>query len=350
MTSETTESSSAKSEELPDGVEGPSTTSPTRSAKERGASTRNGAADQRTRPTSTRPRRTGMDTARQRWGWLFVAPFSIIFICFLVAPICYAFWMSLHNKTLAAGETFSGLSNYVKAFTDEIFLGGLARVGAFALVMVPVQILVALVAALVLDTLVTKFAKTSRLLIFVPYAIPAVIGALMWGFLYSPRFGPAADIFGIFGLTAPDFLAQNMIFGSLVNIVTWQWAGYYMIIIYAALRGVDPAVYEAARIDGANGWQISTRIKAPMISSSLVMVVIFAMIGTLQFFTEPQVLRSVAQGAIPPTYTPNMYAYNLAFSYSQFNYASTISFALGIVVFIGSYLFLFLTRKQSGLK
>jgi multiple sugar transport system permease protein len=87
-----------------------------------------------------------------------------------------------------------------------------------------------------------------------------------------------------------------------------------------------------------------------MIASSMVMVLIFALIGTLQFFTEPQVLRAVAQGAIPVSYTPNMYAYSLAFSYSQFNYASAISFALGIVVFIGSYFFLFLTRKQSGLK
>ena len=82
----------------------------------------------------------------------------------------------------------------------------------------------------------------------------------------------------------------------------------------------------------------------------MVMVVVFSLIGTLQFFTEPQVLRSIAQGAIPPDYTPNMYAYSLAFSYSQFNYASTIAFALGVVVFIGSYFFLFLTRKQSGLQ
>ena len=82
----------------------------------------------------------------------------------------------------------------------------------------------------------------------------------------------------------------------------------------------------------------------------LVMVVIFALIGTLQFFTEPQVLRAVAQGAIPTSYTPNMYAFSLAFSYSQFNYASAISFALGIVVFVFSFFFLFLTRKQSGLK
>lgn len=297
-----------------------------------------------------RPSVSAIDTHRQRWGWLFITPFAVVFVIFLIAPLGYAFWMSLHTKTLAAGEHFSGLSNYTKAFTDPIFLHGLLRVLAFVLVMVPIQMIVALVAALVLDTLATRLSKASRLMIFVPYAIPAVIGALMWGFLYSPRFGPATNIWGLFGASPPDFLGQGTVFFSLVNIVTWQWSGYFMIILYAALRGIDPSIYEAARLDGAGGLQTALRIKVPMISGSLIMVVIFSLIGTLQFFTEPQVLRSVAQGAIPTDYTPNMYAYSLAFSYSQFDYASTIAFSLGVVVFIGSYVFLFLTRKQSGLQ
>ncbi|WNM24262.1 sugar ABC transporter permease [Demequina capsici] len=301
-------------------------------------------------PTKQPKQYRSIEHRRQWWGWLFVAPFTLVFILFLIVPLVVAFWMSLHTNTLASGNAFTGLDNYVKAFTDPLFLDGLKRVAAFVVVMIPAQMLVAISAALVLDNLTTWLSRFSRLMIFIPYAIPVVIGAIMWGFLYSPRFGPATDIFGLFGATPPDFLAQGTVFYSLVNIVTWQWSGYFMIIIYAALRGIDSSIYEAARVDGANGWQVALRIKLPMISSSMVMVVIFSLIGTLQFFTEPQVLRGVAQGAIPVSYTPNMYAYTLAFSYSQFNYAAAISFALGIVVFIGSYLFLFLTRKQSGLK
>ncbi|HKP08565.1 MAG TPA: sugar ABC transporter permease [Microbacterium sp.] len=295
------------------------------------------------------PRRSAIHR-RQNIGWLFIAPFLAIFAVFLVFPLVYAFGMSLFSSTLATGTEFVGLENYVKAFTDPLFLGGLGRVALYAIVMIPAQLLVALVAALVLDTLATRLAKTSRLLIFAPYAIPVVIGALMWSFLYSPRFGPAGTLFDLFGLPTPDFLSSGTIFFSIVNIVTWQWSGYYMIVIYAALRAIDPSIYEAARIDGANGFQIATRIKVPMISSSMVMVITFALIGTLQFFTEPTVLRSIASGALPADYTPNMYAFALAFSYSQFNYASTIAFSLAIVVFIGSFGFLFLTRKQSGLK
>lgn len=303
----------------------------------------------RTATAASRSRAGRIERNRQRWGWFFLSPFAVVFLVLLVAPLAYAFWMSLHTSTLAAGESFTGLANYQRAFTDPLFLRGLARVGLFVAVMVPIQLGVALAAALVLDTLTTRLSRFSRLMIFVPYAVPAMIGALMWGFLYSPRFGPASDLFGLVGATAPNFLAPGTVFGSLVNIVTWQWSGYYMIIIYAALRGIDPAVFEAARIDGANGRQIAFRIKVPMISAALVMVVVFALIGTLQFFTEPSILRNVAAGAIPVHYTPNMYAHGLAFSYQQFNYASTISFALGVIVFAFSYVFLFLTRKRSGL-
>jgi multiple sugar transport system permease protein len=291
----------------------------------------------------------GVARARQRFGWLFVAPFLAVFVTFLVVPLVYAFWMSLHTKTLAFGERFTGLDNYTQAFSDPQFLQGVGFVVRFSLVLIPVQMLVSLAVALVLDALTDRLAKFARLMIFVPYAIPVVIGAMMWGFLYSPRFGPMADIFGVVGLDAPVMLSPDNVFAGLLNVVTWQWAGYYMIIIYAALRGIDPSVYEAARIDGATDVQIALRIKVPMISSALVLILVFALIGTLQFFTEPQILRSVAAGTIDAAFTPNIYAFTLAFSYSQFNYASAISFALGVVVFAGSYLFLFLTRKKSGL-
>ncbi|MCZ2809835.1 sugar ABC transporter permease [Modestobacter sp. VKM Ac-2979] len=278
-------------------------------------------------------------------GWLFLAPFAVVFLLFLVGPLLYAFYLSLFTNGLATGEEFAGLANYSRAFTDPAFLSGVWFVVRFAVVVIPAQMLVALIAALVLDSLTSRFAKFSRLMIFIPYAIPAVIGAVLWGFLYSPNFGPLEQLFGE---SAPFLLSPDNLFYGLTNVVTWQWAGYYMIIIYAALQGIDPAIYEAARMDGAKAWQIATRIKIPMISSALVLILVFAVIGTLQFFTEPQVLLPISNGSITTDITPNVYAFNLAFRFAQFNYASAISFALGIVVFIGVYLFLFLTRKRGG--
>ncbi len=285
-------------------------------------------------------------TTRPLVGWAFVAPFAVVFLVFLVAPLAYAFYLSLYTKGLATGTRFAGLENYRRAFTDETFLRGVSLVARFSLALIPFQMAVSLGMALLLDGLTSRFARFGRLMIFMPYAIPAVIGALMWGFLYSRNFGPLFDLFGAFGASAPDLLGRELVFFGLMNVVTWQWAGYYMIILYAALQGIDPTLYEAARIDGASTWQIVLRIKIPLVVPALLLILVFAIIGTLQFFNEPQILRYLAAGSIPADYTPNMYAYTLAFSYGQFNYASAISFALGIVVFVCVYAFLFATRRK----
>ncbi|WAP51467.1 sugar ABC transporter permease [Arthrobacter sp. ATA002] len=301
------------------------------------------------RPPATPKRGTTLERKTARFGWVFLAPFAVVFLVFLVLPLGYAFWMSLHTNTLAGGEQFAGLANYTRAFTDERFLSGLTRVGGFALVFVPLQIGLALVFALILDDVRTRLSRFTRLMIFAPYAIPGVIGALMWGFLYSPSFGPLVGFFDFLNVQAPDLLSRDSIFWSLTNIVTWQWTGYYMIIIYASLQSIDPSIYEAARIDGATRLQTALQIKIPIVTSSLVLTGVFALIGTLQFFTEPQVLAPLAGNAIDAAYTPNLYAYNLAFSYQQFNYASAISFALGLMVFLASIIFLIATRRKSGL-
>ncbi|MBX6750870.1 MAG: sugar ABC transporter permease, partial [Micromonosporaceae bacterium] len=286
-------------------------------------------------------------TSRQNvTGWLFVGPFGIIFLALLVLPIGYALYLSLFQKRLIGGTTFVLFDNYIKAFKDPSFLDGVWFVIRFSLVLIPIQMAISLAIALILDQITSKFARFARLMIFLPYAIPTVIGALMWGFLYSKNFGPIADFYAAFGAQGPDFLSRNLIFQGLLNVVTWQWAGYYMVILYAALQGIDSSLYEAARIDGASQWQIIRRIKIPLVTPALVLILVFALIGTLQFFNEPKILQELAAGAIPDDFTPNMYAYQQAFTLGNSNYSSTISFALGAVVFVCVYIFMFATRKR----
>jgi multiple sugar transport system permease protein len=288
-------------------------------------------------------------TRRGGVGWLFILPFLVVFLAFLVAPLAYAGYLSLYTKGLATGTTFAGFDNYTRAFSDPSFRKGLWFVLKFSLVVIPLQIVVALIAALMLDEITGRLARFSRLVIFLPYAIPAVLGALMWGFLYSPSFGPIEQIASFFDVRAPFLLSQGNIFYGLLNVVTWQWAGYYMIIIYAALRSIDTSVYEAARIDGANARQIAWRIKVPLVSSALILILIFSLIGTLQFFTEPQILGPIANGTVTPDFTPNIYAFNLAFRFAQFNYASAISFSLGFVVFVAVAIFMVVTRRKGSI-
>lgn len=294
--------------------------------------------------------RLSAHTRHKAMGLLLITPFGLLFAAFLVAPLAYAFWLSLRTSTLVGGDHFSWFANYKQAFTDPHFLSGVRRVIVFGLVQIPVMLGLALLGALIIDEVTSRLAKVFRMTLFMPYAVPAVIGALMWGFLYSPTFGPVNSLGDALGLGKVDLLSHSLILTSLGNIVTWQWTGYNMIVLYAALQGLPREVYEAAKLDGAGQIQTALRIKIPMISSAMVLTLMFTIIGTLQFFTEPRVLAPTASSVITPDYTPNLYAYNLAFQYSEFNYSAAISFSLGAVVFIGSYLFLFATRKRSGLK
>jgi multiple sugar transport system permease protein len=292
-------------------------------------------------PTTRRPHRKRSVHRQTGVGLLFVAPFSVLLVVFLLLPLAYAFKLSLYRSTLIGGDVFSGLGNYQDVWADPEFRQGVFRVLKFSLIQTPVMIGVALVAALMIDSLTSRFTTVFRLAMFAPYAVPVAIGSLMWGYLYSPDLGPLHT-----DMLRTDALALF----SMGNIVTWQWAGYNMIILYAALQGLPREVLEAARVDGAGHLRTAFSVKTPMISSALVLTVIFTIIGSLQFFIEPLLLQPLNPGTITNSYTPNIYALYQAFTYQQYNYSAAVSFALGAVVFVGSYLFLFFTRKRSGLQ
>jgi len=248
-------------------------------------------------------RRSGKLSARTRhkaMGLLLVTPFGLLFAGFLVAPLAYAFWLSLRTSTLVGGDHFSWFANYKQTFTDPHFLSGVRRVVVFGVVQIPLMLGLALLGALIIDEVTSRLARVFRMTLFMPYAVPAVIGALMWGFLYSPTFGPVNSLSNALGLGKFDLLGHSLMLTSLRNIVTWQWTGYNMIGLYAALQGVPREVYEAAKLDGAGQIQTALRIKIPMVSSALVLTLMFTIIGTLQFFTEPRVLEPTASSVISP--------------------------------------------------
>jgi multiple sugar transport system permease protein len=206
----------------------------------------------------------------------------------------------------------------------------------------------ALTFALLLDSGSVRFKTLFRLGFFLPYAIPSVIAALLWGYLYGNSFGLFAQIVSWAGLTAPNFLSPSGMLPSLANIVTWQWTGYNMVIIYAALKAIPPEIYDSATVDGASGWQIARYIKMPLVLPALVLTTIFSIIGTLQLFNEPQIMYSLAPDVIGDHYTPNLYAYNAAFTNQQYNYSAAISFVLGTVAFLASYVFMLVINRGGG--
>jgi multiple sugar transport system permease protein len=194
--------------------------------------------------TSAPGRRARTGAARQsRTGYLFVAPFLVLFVAFFLLPLLYAAYLSLFREQLIGGTVFAGLDNYVRALGDERLLSGVARVARFFLLQVPVMLLLALLAALAIDSGLLRFAKVFRLGIFVPYAVPSVVATLMWGYLYGRDFGPFAQLAEKVRTAVPDFLGETLMLPSIANVVTWEFTGYNMIILYAALRAIPHDLY-----------------------------------------------------------------------------------------------------------
>ncbi|WP_394817576.1 carbohydrate ABC transporter permease [Streptomyces doebereineriae] len=299
----------------------------------------------RRREGSTRLGRGGKSRQRAA-GPLFVAPFMVLFLLLFLAPLGYAAYLSLFQERLIGGTAFVGLDNYAQALSDSQFLHGIGRVALFFVIQVPVMLLLALVFALVLDSGLLRLARVIRLGIFVPYAVPSVVAALMWGYLYGPDFGPFAQFSRNLSLPVPHFLSDGWMLGSLANIVTWEFVGYNMIILYAALRTIPEELYEAAAMDGAGAWRTAWSIKLPALRPALMLTLLFSVIGSFQLFNEPKLLMTIAPDVISSSYTANLYAYTLAFTGQQVNYAATVSFLLGLVIVIASYAVLLTANRR----
>ena len=282
---------------------------------------------------------TGRGRRSKRLAGLgFVAPFMIVFVGMLVVPLLYAGYLSLFQTRLIGGTVFVGLDNYARALGDSALRDGAGRVALFFVIQVPIMLLAALLFALVIDSGKVGFGRLLRLGIFLPFAVPSVVATLMWGYLYGPDFGPFAQLAEMVGAPAPRFLSSDRMLGSLANISFWQYTGYNMIIFFAALRSIPPDLYEAAAMDGAGAVRIAWSIKLPSLRPAMLITLIFSVIGSFQLFNEPALLQTAAPNVISSSYTPNLYAYNLAFTGQQVNYAAAVSFLLGAVIFAASSL------------
>jgi multiple sugar transport system permease protein len=277
--------------------------------------------------------------------YVLLLPFLVVFLMFFVLPLLYALYISVFVDRLVGGTIFVGIGNYSQAFHDPNFWSGVGRMLLFGVVQVPIMLGLALLFALLLDSGVVRCKTLFRLGYFLPYAIPSVVGALMWGYLYGPTFGPLAQVAHALHAPPPGFLTEGGLLWSIANIVTWEYVGYNMIIMFSALQAVPQDLYDAALVDGATGWQVARHIKIPLIMPAIILTCIFSIIGTLQLFNEPSIMTPIARDVIQDHYTPNLYAYTLAFTNQQYNYSAAVSFTLGAVVFVGSYLFMFLTNR-----
>src|SRR5438045_4015459 len=287
--------------------------------------------------------------------YLFILPFGVLFLLFFIVPIIYALYRSLYRSERsglglgASTVSFNGLGNYLDVLHDPNFYSSVGRVLLYGIVQVPVMLNLALVLALLLDSAVVRLKAFFRVAFFVPFAIPGIIAALLWAFFYQPVFSPIVKGFQALGLPAPDFLGPGTVLWSIANIATWTYAGYNMLIIFAALQAIPSEIYESARVDGCSGWRAAWSIKVPLVAPALILTCIFSIVGTLQLFAEPQVMSAISNN-ISTSYTPVFYAYTTAFANNNYYYAAALAVVLAVITCIFSFSVLRITQRQAGVQ
>ena len=264
-------------------------------------------------------------------------PFALVFTLVFIVPVVYAVYISFFQKRMVGGTQFVGFANYARLLHDQQFWSSVGRVALFTIVQVPIMLFLSAAMALALDSMKLHGTKFFRISTFLPYAVPAVVSTLIWGFMYGAKYGLVGSLNDLLG-TSLDVLSPSVLLASIGNIVTWEFVGYNMLIFYSSLSTIPHSLYEAASIDGASEWQIVKSIKIPELKGSLAITVIFSIIGSFQLFNEPNILQNMVPGnAITTYYTPNMYAYNLSFSGNQSNYAAAMAIVMAVITMAIAY-------------
>ncbi|CCK32421.1 ABC transporter permease [Streptomyces davaonensis JCM 4913] len=279
--------------------------------------------------------------------YIFLLPATILFLLFFALPIGYAVYLSFRKVKVsglglgagARSEVWAGFQNYTDALGDSELVDGALRVLGYGCIVVPVMLGLALLFALMLDSDKVRLAPFTRLAIFLPYAVPGVVAALLWGFLYLPDVSPFYFVLDKLGLPQPDLLDGGPLYLALSNIAVWGGTGFNMIVIYTSLRSIPAEVYEAAKLDGATPTQVALKIKIPMVAPSLVLTFFFSIIATLQVFTEPTTLKPLTN-SVSTTWSPLMKVYQDAFGKGDIYAAAAQAVIIAIATLVLSFSFL----------
>ncbi len=280
-----------------------------------------------------------------------MTPFFLLLTTVFLIPVGTAAYLSFYSDDqpgLGFGPertVFVGLRSYAAVLTDPTFLGGLGTVALYCLIYLPLMVVGALLLALLLDSGVARLRAFAQLGLFLPHAVPGIIAALIWLYLYTPGISPVIDLFARADITV-DFLGVHTVLPSIVNIALWSNLGYNMVVFYAALQAVPREVIEAAVVDGAGPVRTALQVKTPLVRASVVMVAMFTLIWALQLFTEPMLL-SQSSPMINSRFSPSMYIYDAAFTRNNYSLAAAASVILLLCTVALSYGVTRLTSRDS---
>jgi multiple sugar transport system permease protein len=277
-----------------------------------------------------------LKSAEARAALLFLTPALAVLGLFFFLPVAAGFLLSLTDFDLyALGDLgnlrFVAFHNFAAVLKDPLFWTALGNTLYFSLVGGPATVAVSLGAALLVNAKAARFKPLFRTVYFAPVVTTLVAVAIVFRFLYHPRFGAINRALGLFGLPAIDWLGDpRWAMPAVILLAVWKNFGYNMIIFLAGLQAIPEELYEAARIDGASAWRQFRHVTLPMLGPTFLFVGIVTAIGYLQLFPEPYVMTY--GGPANRTLSAVMLLYQQGFSWWRMGYAAAIAFLLCIVI------------------
>ena len=272
------------------------------------------------------------------WGYIFISPWLAGFLVFTLGPMIASLVLSLTEYKITTPPVFLGLANYVKLLgSDPKFWHSLGVTVRFAAVAIPLNLVFGFALAFLLNQKV-PFLAFWRTVYYLPSIIAGVAVAILWSLIFNPRYGILNWFLGLAGIHGPGWLSSpDWAIPALIIMSLWSVGGG-MIIYLSGLQSIPTALYEAAQLDGANGWQQLFRITIPLMSPVIFYNLVIGIIGTFQYFTEVYVLTASAEtglgGPAEATLFYNVYLYSNAFRYLDMGYASAMAWILFIIVLV----------------
>ena len=280
-----------------------------------------------------------------RMGFLFTLPIVVLVLSLVAYPFCYALYLSMTQKYVGMPPVFVGFDNYVKLFHDDIFLKAV-RNNILLAIVVPI---VTIVLALTLATLVTiggsgtgtvrglRNSGFYRIVSFFPYVIPAIVIGLIWAQVFTPGSGILDAVLTKIGLEQFENYAwlgdARTAMPASMFVMIWGFVGFYMVLFIAAIRGIDPEVFEAARIDGAGRFRTAVSLTVPLIRDNVQTAYIYLGIAALDAFVYMQALNP-GGGPQNSTLVMPQQLFTTAFTKGQFGYSTAMGVVLAAVTML----------------
>ncbi len=278
---------------------------------------------------------SAMAKREERWAWLFIAAPFIGFLIFMAYPICFALFASMTKWTgmNALADNFCGFENYIAIFTDEKFWKSLGTTIIY-MIGIPIGMILGLLLAMGMNRKIPG-VRVLRTMYYVPVVSSLVAVSILWMWVYNYDYGLFNSIIkAVTGLHGPNWLGDEILVKvAMIIFMTWKGLGTSIILYLAGLQNIPRDYYEAAAIDGANGWEKFKNITLPLVSPVSFYILITSLIGGFQVFVEVQVMTT-SGGTNYSAATIVYYLYDKAFSNGQLGYGCAIAVLLAIIIFI----------------